>query len=126
MVSLGIWNQYSATISLKSNCITLSLSRKDTSRVYSFDLTGRWWTGIIDGFSYRRGLDGKVIAKWITGSNLHERRWLSFEEATEVENNIRREFSLFVSDLVAGQIEFAPTLSKIENEDSSKNCLVFN
>jgi hypothetical protein len=114
MVSLGIWKQYSATISIKSNCITLSLSCPDTSRVYSFDLTGRWWTGILDRISYRRGLDGKVVAKWITGSNLHERRWLSSEEATEVEGGIRREFSLIVSDLVAGQMEFAPTLSAID------------
>ena len=45
-----------------------------------------------------------MVAKWITGANNHGRRWLSTEEAIEVENNIRIEFAQFVSDLIAYRV----------------------
>ena len=65
----------------------------------------------MNGISYRRGLDGKVVAKWVTGANNHGRRWLSTEEAIEVENIIRIEFSKFVSDLFADRVVVSPILS---------------
>ncbi len=48
---------------------------------YSFDLAGRMIGAFVDGFNYRRALDGQVLRKW-TGSEGRERRWLTDEEAS--------------------------------------------
>lgn len=80
MVILGKWKNQSVTISIKSNNLTISLDGPDGPRVLSYDLTGRLWTAMLRQVSYRRGLDGKVVAKWINKEGQRDRRWLSGEE----------------------------------------------
>lgn len=114
MVSLGTWKNYSVSLSLKSNCVTISLANSGDMRVYSFDNHGRWWTGVINGISYRRGLNGRVVAKWITENNQHERRWLEQTEAYELEDAIRKDFVAFIQDLVQGSLTLTPTISSTD------------
>ena len=47
----------------------------------SFDLEGRLWTAMRAGISYRRGLNGKIIAKWLDSNNTRHRRWISRQES---------------------------------------------
>jgi hypothetical protein len=81
MVILGSWQGRPIVLSLKSNCVTVSLDDPAEATVLSYDLEGRLWTAMLDGISYRRGLDGRILAKWRTADNGRERRWLSPAEA---------------------------------------------
>ncbi|TLN17680.1 radical SAM protein, partial [bacterium] len=81
MVILGKWQGQSLTISSKPNSLTVSLDGPTGARVFSYDLHGRMWTTMLRQVSYRRGLDGKVVAKWMTADNQRERRWLAREES---------------------------------------------
>lgn len=80
MVILGKWQGQSLTISSKPNSLTVGLDGPAGARVFSYDLQGRLWTAMLRQVSYRRGLDGKVVAKWMTAGNQRERRWLAREE----------------------------------------------
>ncbi|HWQ04132.1 MAG TPA: radical SAM protein [Longilinea sp.] len=46
----------------------------------SYDLHGRLWTALLRQVSYRRGLNGKVVAKWFANGLQRDRRWLSTAE----------------------------------------------
>lgn len=81
MVILGKWRQQSVTLSFKPNALTISLDGQEGPRVFSYDLYGRLWTAMLRQVSYRRGLDGKVVAKWIAPDSTRGRRWLQPEEA---------------------------------------------
>ena len=91
MLVTGHWNNWLLTISVKPNCLTISLEGPEGTQVLSFDYEGRLWTAMLAGISYRRGLDGKVVAKWSTEANLHgfggspARRWLAQAEAIRLE-----------------------------------------
>lgn len=89
MVILGNWNRNSITISFKPSCLTFSIQGKGGSQVVSYDYTGRLWTGMLDSVSYRRGLDGKIVAKWQTSGGGRGRRWLNPGEAEQVEDEFR-------------------------------------
>jgi hypothetical protein len=89
MVILGTYRGKSLTLSIKPNCLTLSLGGEQGSDVYSYDYTGRLWTAMVAGISYRRGLNGKTVAKWADENGQRERRWLSAAEATVLEEQAR-------------------------------------
>lgn len=80
MVILGKWNQSSISLSIKSNSLTISIERPEGSSVLSYDLHGRLWTALLRQVSYRRGLNGKVVAKWFANGLQRDRRWLSTAE----------------------------------------------
>lgn len=84
MIHLGQWQNQKITLSLKTNSLTLSRESKTDTAVFSWDLTGRLWTAMMNSISYRRGLDGKVIAKWISPTQERGRRWLSTEESQQL------------------------------------------
>ena len=84
MIHLGQWQNQKITLSLKTNSLTLSRESKTDTAVFSWDLTGRLWTAMLHNISYRRGLDGKVIAKWISPTQERGRRWLSTEESQQL------------------------------------------
>jgi radical SAM superfamily enzyme YgiQ (UPF0313 family) len=85
MVILGKWQGQSLTVSVKPSCLTISMQRPEGAEVYSFDGEGRLWTAMRNGISYRRGLDGKVVAKWGMIADSRERRWLDSTEARRLE-----------------------------------------
>jgi hypothetical protein len=81
MVILGSWNGQALSLSIKQSSLTISIQSKAVSQVFSFDAEGRLWTAMLDGVSYRRGLDGKTVAKWQDyrqnwSLNQRGRRWL--------------------------------------------------
>ena len=97
-VLLGKWDNQSLTISIKNSCITLSLSGETGDYVVSFDYEGRLWTAMIENISYRRGLDGKIISKWIDRSQLRWRRWLTKVEAASIEEHAAELAANFLMD----------------------------
>jgi len=64
--------------------LTISLDGQEGPRVFSYDLCGRLWTAMLRQVSYRRGLNGKVVAKWIAPDGSRGRRWLEPEEANRL------------------------------------------
>lgn len=94
MVILGKWEQHTLSLSLKPSSLTISLQSRAGSQVYSFDGEGRLWTAMLEGVSYRRGLNGKIVAKWQAGAGPdrfgRERRWLAPEEAQQIEERSRQ------------------------------------
>ncbi len=101
MVILGKYRNQSLTLSIKPGCITFSLGGVSNSSVYSFDTTGRLWTAMLAGISYRRGLDGKVVAKWGSGE-VRQRRWLSPEDAARLEESSRQAAAEVLSCIDSG------------------------
>jgi hypothetical protein len=90
MVINGQWQARPVTISVKPNCLTVSVDGPQQASVFSFDYAGRMWTALLDEVSYRRGLDGKIIAKWQTSARERDRRWLPRDEAARVEEQARQ------------------------------------
>jgi hypothetical protein len=115
MVINGVWEGQSLTISDKPNSLTIGLQSQAASRVFSFDGEGRLWTAMLENISYRRGLNGKCVAKWqIAGSSLEtasrDRRWLSPEEATEITAKARRTAAELRNALHAARVSLQGTL----------------
>lgn len=110
MVILSTWRGQTLTLSTKPNCLTLSLQGSGTSTVFSFDGEGRLWTAMLAGISYRRGLDGKIVAKWQTGHDQRERRWLSPSEAESIQESARMAASELLTDLKSGKLCLHPGL----------------
>ena len=86
------------SLSVKPNCITLSIEYENYTDVFSYDFEGRPWTFMINGVSYRRGLDGKTVAKWIEKDGLRNRRWLTEQEADGMAEKAR----VLAADLLQG------------------------
>ncbi len=90
-VILGEWDQRPIAISVKRNCLTISIDGPIDADVFSYDMAGRMWTAYLDQISYRRGLDGKMIAKWRLEGQQRDRRWLPQAEALEIEEQARQQ-----------------------------------
>jgi radical SAM superfamily enzyme YgiQ (UPF0313 family) len=116
MVILGSWHGQSLTLSIKPNCLTLSLQSGRDSTVYSWDNTGRLWTAMAAGISFRRGLDGKIVAKWQIPSGGRERRWLPEAEAGNLQEQARMQAARLLADLTSGELRLIPRPSAQEEE----------
>jgi len=104
MAVLGAWNGRPISISFKPNCLTIGIETPGDAEVYSYDHAGRLWTALIEGVSYRRGLDGKFIAKRQTPDGGRERRWIVPPEALEIETNARTRLQGLYDALRAGKV----------------------
>lgn len=107
MVILGQWNKQSLTLSVKASSLTFSLQRQGASSVYSFDGEGRLWTAMQEGISYRRGLNGRIVAKWQTEAGRgdgRDRRWLSPGETARIEEQARRMAAELLSAVQVGDV----------------------
>jgi hypothetical protein len=113
MVILGNWNGKSITISVKSNCLTVSITSKSASEVYSYDYEGRLWTAMVAGVSYRRGLDGKIVAKWIDATGQRQRRWMAVSEATILIESARVNIINLYAAILHRQADISPTLDPL-------------
>ncbi len=115
MVIFGKWKDHSLTLSLKPNALTVSLQKERTSLVYSFDMEGRLWTAMVEDVSYRRGLNGKTVAKWqlparSMAETVRERRWLDLRESTQLEEQARRTIHDLYHDLQSGVLKLSQPL----------------
>ena len=111
MVIIGAWQGHSVHISLKSNCLTLSFEAEGQAEVYSYDFCGRLWTALVSGISYRRGLDGKVVAKWGSGWEARERRWLEPQETWSLQEHARSRAANLLAAIQAGAAQLDQPLS---------------
>jgi hypothetical protein len=102
MVILGVWEGRRVTLSIKPNCLTVSLEQGGQAEVFSYENAGRLWTALFDQKSYRRGLDGKLVAKWITPEGKRQRRWLEGKEALQIESRAGRSLGRLWDALRAG------------------------
>lgn len=114
MVHQGIWNQKFLTISAKLNCLTISVESRE---VFSFDRHGRLWTALVDDISYRRGLDGKIVAKWQTPNRGRGRRWLTSVEAEQLIARGQTLVSQIHGGIEKGEISLSPPPDKQGIED---------
>jgi len=125
MVINGEWDQRSLTISIKANCLTISLSVSGGAEVYSFDGEGRLWTALLDGVSYRRGLDGKLVAKWQTPGGGRDRCWLPPEKADELQAYIRKQVAGLLRALQDGQVRLDQPLPQ-QGLDDMRRAVAFD
>ncbi|TLM99143.1 hypothetical protein FDZ73_22310 [bacterium] len=114
MVILGKWKNQSVTLSIKPNTLTISLDGSEGPRVLSYDLCGRLWTAMLRQVSYRRGLDGKVVAKWIAENGQRDRRWLPVEECRQLLIEAVEITSNLLLAIQRGEATLSPTLQPAE------------
>jgi hypothetical protein len=111
MLNLGNWNGRPITISAKHNSLTLSVESKSETQVFSFDCEGRLWTAMAGGVSYRRGLDGKIVAKWQTPDGGRDRRWLETKQAHALERQAWETASGLLGAVRSGEAQLQSPLS---------------
>ncbi len=112
-VLLGRWQNRPFTISVKPNCLTVSIEYPGGEpQVFSYDYAGRLWTAQIDDKTYRRGLDGKMVAKWTLPDRTRQRRWLSPEDARQqIEACARQQMIALYDALRDGSIRLSGPLT---------------
>ena len=98
MVIFAKWNGIPVTISHKHNSLTVSLENKNSTTVYSFDRSFRLWTAMIEGVSYRRGLNGNIVAKWNAGLDALYRKWLNESEKDQLLDTAHQTIGLIYND----------------------------
>ncbi len=112
-VILGTWDGKPITISVKPNCLTVSIEKGGAeAEVFSYDYEGRLWTALLDGISYRRGLDGKIVAKWGSGET-RSRRWVYGIEALQIEEKVRQQMFALYAAIQAGQVSLSQPLPSL-------------
>jgi len=65
-------------VGVKRHAISLMLDERE---VYTFDPAGRFWIAFVDGVSYKRGLDGRMVCKWAPPEGGRRLRRLTPDEA---------------------------------------------
>lgn len=125
MVILGSVNGRPVVISLKPHSLTVSIDGPHEADVVSFDREGRLWTAFFDSVSYRRGLDGKMVAKWRTPGKKRDRRWLPPDEALTVEAQARALAALVYEGFTGESGEFNQPLPP-EGGAAFKSAIAFD
>ena len=113
MVHFGINLDKSFTISQKNNSLTISTETPNETRVFSFDKEGRLWTALINKISYRRGLNGNIVAKWSSGREVLHRKWLDQDEKDWLLSMSHREVLNIQKDLYSENIKFEPPMDNV-------------
>lgn len=72
------------TLSYNASRLTLSREWGGGNDVFNFDHTGRPWNLFLEEVSYQRGLDNRIVAKWLDSERNRQRRWLSKDERHEM------------------------------------------
>lgn len=112
MVHFGKLVKKSIIISQKPNSITISLELPQETQVFSFDKEGRLWTALINKISYRRGLNGNIVAKWSSGKDILHRKWLSEEEKDWLIITSHKAIKDTLRSFVIGELMFTPPLDE--------------
>lgn len=68
-------------VGVKRHAISLMLDERE---VYTFDPVGRLWMAYVEGVNYKRGLDGRMVCKWVTADNVRHLRRLNSEESDSI------------------------------------------
>jgi radical SAM superfamily enzyme YgiQ (UPF0313 family) len=110
MLSTCRWRESNLVISTKPGCITISIEYNSDTKVFSFDLAGRLWTALEGNVSFRRGLDGKILARWKDSSGAQNRKWLSNQDALDFEKRARELAATIFSEIGENKINLDPQL----------------
>jgi len=110
LVHFGKIDGKSIVISNKPNSSTFSIETEKDTQVYSFDKTGRLWTALIQNVSYRRGLNGNIVAKWNSGKEILHRRWLTVEESHQLISKAHQTVCSIFSDVLNQNLILLPAL----------------
>ncbi len=113
MVHFGKKLDKSFTISQKNNSLTISTETPNETCVFSFDKEGRLWTALINKISYRRGLNGNIVAKWSSGREVLHRKWLDQDEKDWLLSMSHREVLNIQKDLYSENIKFEPPMDNV-------------
>jgi hypothetical protein len=100
------------TVSVKHNCLTVSIENPGSDPdVFSYDYAGRLWTAQLGATTYRRGLDGKMVAKWMLPDRTRKRRWLTPDEAcAQVEARARQQMAHLYEAIRRGDVLLGSSL----------------
>ncbi len=112
MVHFGKLLKNSIIISQKPNSITFSLETTQETQVFSFDKEGRLWTALIKKISYRRGLNGNIVAKWSSGKEILHRKWLLEEEKDWLILTAHAAIKEIFQHFPSGELLFNPPLDE--------------
>lgn len=120
MVHLGKTEHKNVVISQKHNSITVSIETREDTQVYSFDKSGRLWTAMSKKISYRRGLNGNIVAKWNSGKEILHRRWLDQDESAQLLFSAHQIVKNILQDIVNELLVFYPELDSFTIQELSK------
>ena len=104
------WNKVRTILSATPSRLSLSRENDPTPTVINFDLAGRLWSIMQHGIFYQRGLNGRVVAKWVDPGRARGRRWLSDEDARSLEEGAYLQIRELWEELESGRIHFEPHL----------------
>ncbi len=104
MVILGEWRGERITISVRERERSLTVSTQWGSTLFTaaYEGGGRPRTFITQGTVYRRALDGRMLAKWRPQGMRRQRRWLTQDEALQIEAQGRALLQAVYADLQQG------------------------
>jgi radical SAM superfamily enzyme YgiQ (UPF0313 family) len=111
LVHIGRWNDKTVTISQKINSLTVSIETKNETQVFSFDKSGRLWTALVEKISYRRGLNGAIVAKWSSGKEVLHRKWLDQLEQEWLLNLAHQTISTILREFNYSTHGFSPPIN---------------
>lgn len=103
MAYRGSWEERNLVLSLKPGSLTLSITHPVGVDVLSHDLEGRLWSAVLEGVTYRRGLNGKIVAKWRPPGGDRQRRWLCDQEADAIVARAHRRVRRVHAALLTGR-----------------------
>ncbi len=110
MVIVGRWDGHPITLNLTANCLTISTDDPAEADVFSYDHAGHLWTAYLDGISYRRGLDGRLLSRWRPPGEARRRRWLPPAEAKQIEERAWRSVNALHKAITSGAAQLKTPL----------------
>ncbi len=120
MVHIGRSHDKTVTISQKINSLTVSIETKHETLVFSFDKSGRLWTALVEKISYRRGLNGAIVAKWSSGKEVLHRKWLDQLEQEWLLELAHQTISALLSEFAYSTVGFSPPIDTTTIQELTK------
>ncbi len=107
MLLLGQWHNYDLKISVREHERSLTVSAMWEGGLFTaaYEGGGRPRTFITQGTVYRRALDGRMLAKWRPAGAQRQRRWLTQDEALQMEARARGLVQAVYDDLQRGVLQ---------------------
>ena len=104
------WDGTRTLVSSTDSRLSLTLEAPGQPAVFNFDHAGRPWSILRGGTFFQRGLNGRVVAKWIDAERGRQRRWLPPEQALSLAAEAGEQASRLLAALDAGEVSFDPGL----------------
>ncbi len=114
MVSTGTWGERRLVVSVKPGSFTVEVSPPgEAVQVVTYDHAGRLWSALFDGVTYRRALDGHMLAKWRPPGQARQRRRLHPPATHAIEERARRLLADLAEALRRGEARLHPPISSL-------------